>query len=157
MSSAGEKEANGFVAAQGDPFDLGRFLSAQESLYAQALAELRRGRKETHWMWFIFPQAEGLGQSPMARRYAIRSRAEAQAYLAHPVLGARLRECAEALLALPPRPLTEIFAPPDDLKLRSSLTLFATLAPDDLFARVLARYCGGTRCAYTLSWLAKGA
>lgn len=137
-----------------DPFDLGRFVDAQRGNYAYALAELRSGRKESHWMWYVFPQVEGLGSSPAARRYAIRSRAEAEAYLAHPVLGARLRECAEALLALPEQPISAILGHPDDLKLKSSLTLFAAIGGDPVFARLLDRYYGGARCAYTLDWLA---
>lgn len=137
-----------------DPFALGRFLAAQEGVYAQALAELHRGRKESHWMWFIFPQAAGLGASPMAQRYAIKSRAEAEAYLAHPVLGARLIECVRVLLALPPQPIGMILPPPDDLKLKSSLTLFAAISEAPLFQEALERYYAGERCAYTLSWLA---
>lgn len=137
-----------------DLFDLGRFVDAQRDGYAQALAELRNGRKESHWMWFIFPQAEGLGASPTARHYAIKSRAEAEAYLAHPLLGARLKECSDALLALPEQPIAAILGHPDDLKLKSSLTLFAAVGGDQVFTHLLDRYYRGERCAYTLDWLA---
>ena len=111
-----------------DPFDLQRFLSAQEGVYVAALAELRGGRKRTHWMWFVFPQFQGLGSSPTARRFAISSLDEARAYLEHPVLGARLRECADALIGLPGRNASDVFGYPDDLKLRSSMTLFDQVA-----------------------------
>lgn len=124
-----------------DAFDLERFVAAQAGTYARALGELREGRKLTHWMWFVFPQVAGLGTSEMARRYAIGSRAEAEAYLAHPVLGPRLVECCEALLAVTGRTASEIMGSPDDLKLRSSLTLFRAIAPDhSQFQAVLARY-----------------
>ncbi len=120
-----------------------RFLHAQEegATYERALAELRAGRKRTHWMWFVFPQVAGLGSSAMAREYAIGSLAEAQAYLAEPVLGARLRECARALLALEGASAEEILGPVDALKLRSSMTLFALADPGEpLFREVLRRY-----------------
>lgn len=120
---------------------LDRFLSGQEGVYAQALAEIRAGEKRSHWMWFIFPQLVGLGHSATARFYGIRDLAEAQAFLAHPVLGARLRECAEALLTVTGRDASDIFGYPDDVKLRSSMTLFAAAAgPDSVFERVLDRY-----------------
>ncbi|MFT3788813.1 MAG: DUF1810 domain-containing protein [Tepidisphaeraceae bacterium] len=108
-----------------DPHDLHRFVEAQEDVYPYALAELKAGRKQTHWMWFIFPQMGGLGHSSMAHRYAIRSLEQAKAYLAHPLLGARLIECAEAVLAVQGKSAREIMGSPDDLKLRSSATLFA--------------------------------
>src|SRR3954452_21103471 len=112
-----------------DPFNLSRFIESQASVYVQALAEIRAGRKRSHWMWFIFPQIDGLGSSPMAKRYAIRSRAEAEAYLAHPVLGPRLVACAEAAAAVPgPASALDVFGPPDDMKLRSSATLFACVS-----------------------------
>ncbi|MFT3830738.1 MAG: DUF1810 domain-containing protein [Opitutaceae bacterium] len=137
-----------------DPFDLQRFLDAQAAVYAAALGELRAGRKHTHWMWFIFPQVAGLGASPMAQFYAIRSRAEAAAYLAHPVLGLRLRGCAAALLAIDRRSAMEIMGTPDDVKLRSSMTLFAALdGAGNPFATVLAKYFGGRRCDYTATFL----
>ena len=123
---------------------LDRFVQAQDGVYDDALAELTAGRKRTHWMWFVFPQIAGLGSSPTAQRYAIRSLDEARAYLAHPVLGPRLRECAQALLAVPGRSAHEILGHPDDLKLRSSMTLFARAAEDPaLFEAVLDRFYDG--------------
>ncbi|WP_058366525.1 DUF1810 domain-containing protein [Haloparvum sedimenti] len=113
-----------------DPHDLQRFVEAQEPVIDQVKTELRSGRKRTHWMWFVFPQVAGLGSSRMARRYAIGSRAEAEAYLAHPVLGPRLRECTGLVNALDGRSATEVFGPPDDLKFRSSMTLFDAVADD---------------------------
>ncbi len=109
-----------------DPFRLSRVVDAQDGVYAQALAEMRSGRKRTHWMWFIFPQLKGLGASAMAQHFGISSLAEARAYLDHPVLGPRLVECVESLNALPSQSASEIFGYPDDLKLRSSVTLFAS-------------------------------
>jgi uncharacterized protein (DUF1810 family) len=124
--------------------DLGRFVSAQAAVYPDALAELKEGRKRTHWMWFVFPQIAGLGASPTARRYAIRSLDEARAYLAHPVLGPRLAECARAVLAVDGTTAEDIFGYPDDLKLRSSMTLFARAADDPgVFQAVLDRYYDG--------------
>jgi uncharacterized protein (DUF1810 family) len=135
-----------------DAFDLERFMRAQEGIHDTALAELRAGRKRTHWMWFVFPQIASLGTSPMARRYAIGSLAEARAYLEHPVLGPRLSECAEALLAVEGRTAHEILGYPDELKLRSCATLFAAVAPPGSpFERLLARYYGGQRDPETLS------
>lgn len=137
-----------------DPFDLVRFVDAQASCFGAALAELRVGEKRTHWMWFVFPQVEGLGSSAMAQRYAIGSRGEAEAYLAHPVLGARLRECAEALLSVEGRSAHEIMGSPDDLKLQSSMTLFAEVdRSGSVFEAVLATYFGGRRCEQTLRFL----
>lgn len=137
-----------------DPFNLSRFLFAQEDVYATALAELRGGRKQTHWMWFIFPQLAGLGHSAMARRYAIRGLDEAAAYLAHPTLGSRLPECCRAILAVPARSALEIFGSPDDFKLRSSATLFS-LVPDapEEFRAVLDRFFGGHPDQRTLELL----
>jgi uncharacterized protein (DUF1810 family) len=127
-----------------DTFDLDRFVSAQEDVYESALAEIRAGRKRTHWMWFVFPQLLGLGSSPISRQFAIRSAAEARAYLAHPVLGPRLLECCEALLRVNGGSANDIFGPPDDLKLRSCATLFASVSePGSVFERVLARFFGG--------------
>jgi uncharacterized protein (DUF1810 family) len=124
--------------------DLDRFVSAQASTYAAALAELRGGTKTGHWMWFIFPQIAGLGRSELSRVYALASLDEAQAYLDHPVLGARLRESAAALLALEGRSATDIFGGIDAVKLRSSMTLFHRAAPDEqLFKTVLDRYFDG--------------
>ena len=127
-------------------------------MHEQALAELRAGRKRTHWMWFVFPQLAGLGLSPTALHYGIRSLAEAQAYLRHPVLGPRLRECARALLELEGVSAEAIFGYPDVLKLKSSMTLFAAV-PDvgPEFAAVLARYYGGARDPRTLGLLDPGA
>jgi uncharacterized protein (DUF1810 family) len=124
--------------------DLDRFVSAQADVYSQALAELKAGRKRTHWMWFVFPQIAGLGSSPTAQRYAIPSLDAARAYLAHPVLGPRLRESARALLEVEGKSAGDILGYPDDLKLRSSMTLFARAAEDpDVFEAVLDRYYDG--------------
>ncbi len=123
-----------------DPFRLQRFVAAQQPVYATVVAELRAGRKRTHWMWFVFPQLEGLGHSAMAQRYAISSLDEAVAYLAHPILGPRLRECAAIVAGIADRSIEDIFGHPDDLKFRSSMTLFASVAPDDpIFAAWLER------------------
>ena len=139
------------AAAAGDPFNLARFLDAQRDDYARALAEIEGGRKRSHWMWYIFPQFAGLGFSSTAQFYAIRSLDEARAYLAHPVLGPRLRECAEAALRVEGKSATEVFGSPDDLKLRSCATLFAHVSePGYVFERLLAKYYGGERDARTL-------
>ncbi|MGO4476630.1 DUF1810 domain-containing protein [Massilia sp. 2TAF26] len=125
-------------------YDLQRFVDAQHDVYATALAELRAGRKRSHWMWFVFPQLEGLGRSGMAQRYAIRSADEAAAYLAHPVLGKRLRECASAVAMHQDRNVDEIFGDPDNMKFHSSMTLFADVAPDEaIFQTCLDRFFGG--------------
>jgi uncharacterized protein (DUF1810 family) len=139
-------------------FDLGRFVAAQQDVYAGALAEVRAGRKTGHWMWFVFPQLAGLGESAMSRRYAIASLDEARAYLAHPVLGRRLRECADALLALRSDAAAEgVFGPIDARKLRSSMTLFARAdRSDDRFRRVLDRFFGGEADPLTDELLAAG-
>lgn len=113
-----------------DPHDLQRFVDAQQSIYDRALAELNAGHKQSHWMWFIFPQIAGLGHSDMVRRYAIKDADEATAYLEHPLLGPRLEQCAQALLAHAERPARQILGSPDDMKLRSSMTLFAAVAPE---------------------------
>jgi uncharacterized protein (DUF1810 family) len=124
--------------------DLERFVQAQEHVYESVLAELRSGRKTGHWIWYIFPQIAGLGSSAMSQHYAITSLAEAIAYLAHPVLGPRLRECASRVLDIPGRTAVEIFGSIDAVKLRSSMTLFHRAAPDEpVFAQVLHRYYGG--------------
>ena len=137
-----------------DPFDLNRFLEAQKGVYAHALAELRAGRKTSHWMWFVFPQIDGLGRSSTARRYAIRSLDEARANLAHPVLGTRLRECTAVVLGVSGRSASEIFGHPDDIKFRSSMTLFERAATDtSLFATALDTYYAGQRDAATLDIL----
>jgi uncharacterized protein (DUF1810 family) len=139
-----------------DAFNLERFVTAQEGTYAQALGELKAGQKTTHWMWFIFPQVAGLGTSHMARKYAIGLRTEAEAYLAHPILGPRLLECSEALLTVTGRTAHEIMGSPDDLKLRSSMTLFrATAEPPAPFQSVLDRYYAGHPDERTLEILAR--
>ncbi len=140
---------------QADPFDLRRFVEAQDGVYAGALAEVRRGRKASHWMWFVFPQLAGLGYSPTARHYGIQGLEEARAYLAHPMLGPRLREVAAAAAGLEGRTAREVFGSPDDLKLRSSLTLFEAAAPGEpVFARALDALCAGERDGRTLELLA---
>jgi uncharacterized protein (DUF1810 family) len=140
-----------------DPYNLARFLAAQEPVYAQALTELSQGRKRTHWMWFILPQLAGLGLSETSRRYAIQNLDEARAYLAHPVLGVRLRECTTTLLGVTGRSAHDIFGSPDDLKLRSSATLFTQVSPpDSLFHQLLDRYFGGQADSRTLELLADG-
>ena len=137
-----------------DRFNLARFLDAQDGVYPTALAELRSGRKRTHWMWFIFPQLDGLGSSSMARRFAIRDINEASAYLAHSILGRQLLECCRVLLALPTTSATDILGYPDDLKLRSSMTLFALVAENKPeFDAVLAKFFGGHTDANTLALL----
>ena len=136
-------------------FDLERFVQAQAPVYATVLKELRSGHKRTHWMWFIFPQLGGLGSSEMAQRYAIRSGDEAAAYLAHPVLGARLRECATIVGSLDGRSAEEIFGHPDELKFRSSMTLFSLAGPDEpAFGAALQKYFAGSRDRRTLELLA---
>jgi uncharacterized protein (DUF1810 family) len=137
-----------------DPFDLGRFVTAQEGVYEAAVGELRAGRKTSHWMWFVFPPIAGLGRSATAQRYAVASRAEAEAYLAHPVLGPRLLECARTLTQLDGRSAQEIFGATDAQKLQSSMTLFARTAPGEpLFRDVLTRYFGGSEDPGTLQRL----
>ena len=137
-----------------DPFDLARFVQAQAGSYDQALAEIRAGRKRSHWMWYIFPQIDGLGFSSMSRRYAIKSIAEATAYLDHPLLGTRLVACCEAALGIEGRSAYEIFGTPDDMKLRSCATLFESVVPvHAVFTRVIEKYFDGERDAATLRLL----
>ncbi|PNG25482.1 DUF1810 domain-containing protein [Methylocella silvestris] len=137
-----------------DPFDLRRFVEAQEGVFARACAELQRGRKATHWMWFIFPQIAGLGSSAMAQRYAMSGRAEAQAYLRHMILGPRLKSCAEIVNALEGGSAAEIFGYPDMLKFQSSMTLFAATAEDNrVFLEALRKYFGGGQDQATLERL----
>lgn len=137
-----------------DPFNLDRFTLAQRPIYADALAELRRGEKTSHWMWFVFPQIEGLGFSPTSQHYAISGLDEARAYLAHPLLGPRLHECIEAASGHAGRSALQIFGRPDDMKFRSSLTLFARAAPDErIFADALARFFAGEPDPLTLARL----
>jgi uncharacterized protein (DUF1810 family) len=139
-----------------DRYELSRFVAAQESVYDRALAEVRAGRKKSHWMWFVFPQLAGLGHSSVAQRYAISSVAEARAYLAHPVLGPRLREIASVVASLPPG-AHQIFGSPDDLKLRSSMTLFLRAAPDEpVFQAVLDRHFDGRPDPMTEQMLGSG-
>ena len=135
-----------------DPYKLERFVSAQAPVYGSVLAELRAGRKRSHWMWFVFPQLAGLGHSAMAQRYAIASLDEAAAYLAHPVLGARLRECYSVVAGLDGLSARQIFGEPDDMKFRSSVTLFAQVAPNEgLFNDCLNKYFGGVPDKTTLA------
>ncbi len=132
------------TGATADPHDLARFVRAQEGDYERALAEIRGGRKRSHWMWYVFPQYDGLGFSPTSRLYAVKSLAEARAYLSHPVLGPRLVECAEAALGVEGRSASEIFGSPDDMKLRSCATLFARVSPaGSVFQRLLDKYFQG--------------
>ncbi|CAN5255870.1 DUF1810 domain-containing protein [soil metagenome] len=139
-----------------DPFDLQRFIAAQAPIQARALAELREGRKRSHWMWFMFPQLRGLGSSEAARHYALSGLGEARAYLAHPVLGPLLRACVEAVLAVEGRSLHAIFGSPDDLKFVSSMTLFSAASRSEspnLFDLAIARLCAGQPDARTVALL----
>lgn len=137
-----------------ETFDLDRFVAAQEGVYDTVLAELRAGSKRTHWIWFVFPQVRGLGRSSTAQHYGISSLAEARAYLAHPVLGPRLRECARLLATHTGRSATQILGYPDDLKVRSSMTLFARAADDPAdFRAVLDAFYGGEEDPATLDLL----
>jgi uncharacterized protein (DUF1810 family) len=138
----------------GDRYNLNRFVQAQAGDYEQALAEIQHGRKQSHWMWYIFPQLDGLAFSPTSKRYAIKSQAEAEAYLTHPILGPRLVECAEAVLRVEGRSAFEIFGSPDDLKLKSCATLFAHVSPaGSVFDRLLDKYYQGERDRKTLHLL----
>jgi len=137
-----------------DPFDLERFVRAQAPVYPDVQGELSRGRKQSHWMWFVFPQIAGLGFSAMSQRYAIGSRTEAEAYLAHSVLGARLIECTRQVLAVQGRSINAILGAPDDAKFRSSMTLFGAVSDQPIFGEALARYFAGERDAATLEILA---
>ena len=142
-----------------DPFDLERFVTAQAPVFTAALDELRAGRKRSHWMWFIFPQLRGLGHSAMAAHYGISSLDEARAYLAHPVLGPRLKLCTETVLAVEGQSLTAIFGSPDDLKFCSSITLFtlATGEVGSVFERALDRYCASRPDERTMALCRAGA
>ena len=137
-----------------DLFDLERFVRAQDPVYRNVQGELARGRKQTHWMWFVFPQVAGLGSSAMSQRYAIGSRAEAKAYLAHSLLGPRLVECTRLVLAVQCRSINAILSAPDDAKFRSSMTLFDAVSSEPVFGEALARYFAGERDAATLQILA---
>ena len=143
------------MSTRSDPYELERFVDAQDDDYERALAEIRRGRKQSHWMWYVFPQFDGLGVSATSRRYAIKSVAEARAFLAHPVLGPRLSECAEAVLRVDGRTATEIFGDPDNMKLQSCATLFASVSPaGSVFHRLLDKYFGGALDARTVRLIA---
>ena len=142
----------------GDVHDLARFVAAQRGSYENALAEITGGRKRSHWMWYVFPQFAGLGVSATSRKYAIGSLAEAEAYLRHELLGPRLVACADAALAVEGRSAREIFGSPDDLKLRSSATLFAQVSPEgSVFRRLLDKYFGGEQDEATLRLVAASA
>ena len=137
-----------------DCFNLQRFLTAQDPVFETVRTQLREGRKRTHWMWFIFPQIEGLGHSPTSRHFAISSKEEAQAYLSHPILGPRLRECTRLLVQIESCTIGEILGCPDDLKFRSSMTLFASATPDNrIFLDALQKYFAGEKDEATLSRL----
>jgi uncharacterized protein (DUF1810 family) len=137
-------------------YDLARFVTAQDPVYTTVLSELRSGRKQTHWMWFIFPQVAGLGRSETAQKYAIGSSDEAAAYLAHPVLGPRLRECAGLVAAIEDEDITEIFGSVDAQKFQSSMTLFADIAPDEaVFQSCLDQYFDGRADPATMEFLSK--
>ncbi|WP_075936333.1 DUF1810 domain-containing protein [Halosegnis longus] len=138
----------------GDPYNLQRFVDAQAETISRVTRELRAGRKQSHWMWFIFPQLTGLGRSPTSNRYGIDSRREAEAYLAHPVLGPRLRECTQLVCSLEKQDPTAVFGSPDDLKFRSSMTLFETVGTEtDSFTAALSQYYDGERDEQTLALL----
>ncbi len=140
-----------------DPFDLRRFADAQDRVYDTALAELSAGAKRSHWIWFVFPQLRGLGHSATAQRYGISSLDEARAYLAHPTLGPRLRECARLVGQIDGRSAGDIFGSPDDLKVRSSMTLFARATDDNAdFRAVLDKFYDGIEDALTVERLARG-
>jgi uncharacterized protein (DUF1810 family) len=136
-----------------DPYDLERFVRAQATDYDQALSELREGKKRSHWMWYIFPQIEGLGLSPMSRQYSIKSAAEARAYFDHPILGPRLQECATVVYDIAGRSAFEILGAPDDMKLRSSATLFASISGGGIFEQLIQKYFDGQHDEKTLQAL----
>jgi uncharacterized protein (DUF1810 family) len=142
------------VRSFGDPYNLERFVIVQDRVFKQVLSELQSGTKMGHWMWFIFPQIRGLGRSPISMEYAISSRDEAQTYLEHPILGSRLKQCTQLVLEVEGRSATDIFDSPDDLKFRSSMTLFAQVSPaDDIFERALKKYFDGVPDRLTLDRL----
>ena len=137
-----------------DPYDLNRFVRAQAGIYAQALAELHAGQKRSHWIWFVFPQRKGLGSSPNSEFYGIGSLDEARAYARHPLLGPRLEECTRAVNGIEGRTIGKILGSPDDLKFRSSMTLFARAAQENpIFQEALTKYFGGEADRLTLEWL----
>ena len=139
----------------GDPYDLQRFVAAQAGIFETALSELRDGRKRSHWMWFVFPQLKGLGRSPTAEVYGIGSLDEATAYLEQPVLAQRLEAAVEAVQASSASSLQALFGSPDDLKFRSSMTLFSVASPDGPYQAALDRWCGGEADPQTLALLLK--
>lgn len=146
------------MSSVADPFDLARFVNAQDPVIDRVRAELAAGRKTSHWMWFVFPQFRGLGNSPTSQQYAIASLDEARAYLAHPILGPRLRECTSLVQAVENRTAHQIFGSPDDLKFRSCLTLFAHVSPKDpLFADTLRKYYRGEPDAATITLITASA
>lgn len=154
MSNAGHHDNRSQAP---DPYGLERFVAAQEAAYTQAVAELRQGQKQSHWMWYIFPQMRGLGRSPLAQKYGIASAAEACAYLAHPVLGPRLVECTQLVLDADKASASDVFRFPDDLKFRSCMTLFAQAAAEpSVFSAALRKYYGGEHDPETLRLLAGG-
>ena len=140
-----------------DPFNLDRFVFAQEKIYSSVVEELKAGLKMSHWMWFIFPQVESLGRTEIAKRYAIKSLDEAKAYVSHPVLGRRLQECTELVLAIDGKSANDIFGHPDDLKFKSSMTLFLVAVPQiDLFQRAINKYYDGYQDGLTLDFIDAG-
>jgi uncharacterized protein (DUF1810 family) len=142
------------VASANDPYDLERFIQAQDPVYGEVCAELRGGRKASHWMWFIFPQLRGLGHSQMAVKFGIASREEAEAYLKHPILGPRLRECSRLVNLVEGRSIHQILGYPDDLKFKSSMSLFASIGPEEnVFKEALQKYFGGELDRLTLERL----
>ena len=142
------------MASANDPYDLQRFIKAQDPVYDAVCAELRNGRKESHWMWFIFPQLRGLGHSHMAVAFGIASRHEAEAYLEHPILGTRLRECSRLVNLVEGRSIHQILGYPDDLKFKSSMSLFASIAPEEhVFKEAFQKYFGGEFDRLTLERL----
>lgn len=141
------------AAGAGDPHNLQRFVAAQDPIFCQVLAELRAGQKRSHWMWFIFPQLAGLGRSSTARYYAIESRVEAGAFLAHPVLGGRLMQCARIVAATQGRSARQVFGDIDAIKLHSSMTLFASVTDKPIFNRIIGDYFGGQPDPATLALL----
>ena len=139
------------MSSPADPFNLNRFVLAQNGVFEEALAEIEDGQKSSHWMWFIFPQIDGLGFSATSKRYAIKSVDEAKAYLRHPILGPRLLRCAEAAVRVEGLSAQEIFGSPDDIKLRSCATLFASMSPpNSIFHQLIAKYFAGHRDERTL-------
>jgi uncharacterized protein (DUF1810 family) len=139
-----------------DPFDLQRFVDAQDGVYLRVVAELSAGRKQSHWMWFVFPQIAGLGFSAMAQRYAISSREEAAAYVAHDILGPRLGECTRLVVGVVGKTIRTILGSPDDLKFRSSMTLFSAVSNDPIFDQALAKYYAGEKDRATLDLICQG-